>query len=207
MSSQLSVPAQAEPAVQKMDNQSKPELESERYHCSAEWHLFRLKHRCGVIHSRLVQLTQNGKRPFFGSQEGLAEYFGCSTKTVNRAFEQLVSAGFLELTRKAAPGETNSYRLVDHATWAKAHPNKCLTRMEMPWANDESPLGKQLWAYTHGIEWKLYQVKNILKLGLPDEEVIERLIDYWEKEGQYVNPKSVPILFLHSLKAVSKRAA
>jgi DNA-binding transcriptional MocR family regulator len=191
-----------------MDKRSNPELESERYHCSAEWHLFRLKHRCGVIHSRIVHLTQNGKRRFFGSQEGLAEYFGCSTKTINRAFEQLVSAGFLELTRKAAPGETNSYRLVDHATWAIKHPNQCITRIEMPWTPDESRLGKQLWAATSAeVKWMPYQVANLCSLGLTDEQVIERFDRYWAEEGQHMNPKSVPILFLRSLETGLKQAA
>lgn len=94
-------------------------------HCSAEWHLVRLKTRkmSSLIYSLALRLT--GKSGVFRVSVGqLAKYLHSSDRTVRRALKALVDSGFFQVI-SSAPGLPVAYRPVSHGEWAAAHPRKC----------------------------------------------------------------------------------
>lgn len=154
---------------------------SSYYHCSAEWHLWRLKDSGGhktpfaaALYPFAFRISKNSNR-FYCSAEGIAEHFGTSPDTVRRAMNALTTSGFFIVIDKEYFHST-IYRVVSHDDWAKAHPESCVVKAEFPWSGEEGDqLGVRLYTASGG---RVKSFANILaalrKTGFTDDQIVEK---------------------------------
>ncbi len=182
--------------VQKTDKYEHIRLENSPYVCNSERHLTDVHY----IYSHALKISLNSGH-FYGSQAGLAEFFRCSKSTIYRGFQKLEASGFFEVQRKKTLYKPNDYRVLTHDDWASKHPNECVMKIEMPWTRENDHLGQWLFSASGGgVNWQVFQINNLRKLGLPEDEIKATFSVYWQRTGQYENSASVPRNFLVSLR-------
>jgi hypothetical protein len=149
------------------------------YHCTAEWHISRMKSRWALAVYNFALRISKESGVFFCSAVGLAEYFGCNERSIRRAYEQLLEAGFFELTGQA-PFEANVYKAIPHRVWAERNPGQCVTRLASPWSGECDQLGQKLWVVSGGrARFRPYQIKFLKRLGLSEEEIVSEFEAFW----------------------------
>jgi hypothetical protein len=120
--------------------------------CSSEWHLARLGSFAAVVYGIALKITKPNKnepdlpRRFWVSVPRLAEYFNRDPKTIRRAVHKLERAGFF-VAMKAVPGESVTYRPVEHKEWASLHTGRCREKLATPW-DDEVKDELAIWLHT-----------------------------------------------------------
>jgi len=149
------------------------------YHCTAEWHLTRMKSRWALAVYNFALRISKESGVFFCSAVRLAEYFGCNERSIRRAHKQLLEAAFFELTDQVTY-EPNVYKVVRHKLWAEKHPGKCVMKREFPWSQDGNQLGRALWSVSGGqAPFMNHHIKSLQKLGFSDEEIISEFKAFW----------------------------
>jgi hypothetical protein len=145
-----------------------------RYHCSPEWHLSRLRHTpfAGLLYSFARRISKESGR-FHGSVVGMAEYFGVSRFTAQRAIAALVDLGFfVQVARE--PFSPVVYRPVSHNDWAAKHPGNCAVKEWFPWSSEGGDeLGVRLWNASGGkVKFMSFQLVALRNTGLSDEQIV-----------------------------------
>jgi biotin operon repressor len=140
------------------------------YYCTGEWHLSRMKSKYAApLYGFALRLSRESAR-FYASQSRLAQYFGCSRRTICAAVQELEAAGFFVRISKS-PFRTTVYTVLDHNTWAKENPGDCAIKIEMPWSGELSELGRQLHAISGGrVKFRPEQI-GYLQSNFSDEEI------------------------------------
>jgi hypothetical protein len=194
--------------IQIMDNWPSSGLENEYFFCSWEWHIARLSPVCRSIYPLAFEVsggieTKLLDRRFFASAESLAKYFDYGVCQVRRGLIELEKAGFFQLIRRKRFKPTH-YRVLSHVDWASKHPGKCTNRVKYPWTGEGDPLGQSLWKMSGGeVKFANFQVANLRKLGVDEDNVVKKFCTYWEQTGQRMKPKNVPAGFYMFMKASS----
>jgi hypothetical protein len=151
-----------------------PELNSFRYHCSAEWHFSRLVHAsfAGVLYSFARRISK-GSGLFHGSVLGVAEYFNVSRWKVQRTIKALVDCEFFVLVAQET-FQPSVYRVISHMEWAAQHPGRCALKEAFPWSSEEGDkLGVCLWNASGGkVKFQPYQLAALRKTNLTDDEIV-----------------------------------
>lgn len=182
--------------------------ETSHFYCSLEWHTARLSPVCTPLYTFAFALSggtgvEFRKRRFFVSAEKLADYFGYSACQVRRGLKELEELGFLQLIAREKFRPTH-YRVLSHSEWAKKHPGNCAVKAELPWSGEGDPLGQSLWKLSGGtVEFAVFQIKNLRKLGFEESEIEEQFSAYWEETGQRMSPKNVPAGFYKAIKSTT----
>jgi biotin operon repressor len=140
------------------------------YHCTAEWHLSRMRSKYATpLYGFALRLSRKSGS-LYVSQIHLAEYFGCSRRTIWAAVQELEAAGFFVRISKSR-FRTIVSTVLDHVTWAKRNPGKCPTKIEMPWSVEGEVLGRELHAISGGrVKFRPEQIEY-LKFNFTDEEI------------------------------------
>jgi len=158
------------------------------FHCSADWHLWRLCPRgyAAQIYNHARRVAYKSKM-FHASAANVANYFGWSERTVTRNFNLLVGYGFFEIAT-VSRGLTTNFRVFSHDEWKKSHPGKCPTKVfaarELTVHDPELEkrgyeLGERLYnASGSRIKFKNWQTVNCLRTGLPMDTIVE-LFEEW----------------------------
>ena len=151
------------------------------YHCSAEWHLIRLRDTnarkapfAAILYPFAYRISNESGR-FYCSAVRIAQHFEVSTWTVLRAMEALTLGGFFEIISKE-PFQPTLYHVVPHSDWAKSHPGYCAVKETFPWSDEkDDKLGVRLSNVGGGrIMYAPYMLKALRKTGLNDDEIVER---------------------------------
>lgn len=195
--SAFAVNMQSQPEfVQKTDDSQIPSIYSP-YHCTAEWHLARLRPICALIHSFALHIGHESKR-FACSAVSMAEYFEYNEATIREGFQQLEKLGFFE---KMIQGTFNAsvYRVFNHEEWTMKHPDQCVIKLDPGWKDD--PLGQRLHvASGMRVKWYAPQIGALRKVGLTDEQIVAEFERYYELEGQRKKSSNVPKGFIFHLR-------
>jgi biotin operon repressor len=140
------------------------------YYCTAEWHFACMKSKYAApLYGFALRLSRKSES-FYASQIRLAEYFGCSRRTIWTAVQELEAAGFFVRISKS-PFRTNVYTVLDHSTWAYENPDNCAIKIEMPWSAEGSQLGRQLHAISGAsVKFRTQQIEY-LQINFNDEEI------------------------------------
>jgi hypothetical protein len=123
------------------------------YHCTAEWHLSKLKGSgatlAPLIYNFAFYLSKKSG-VFYASIPRLAAYFSADEKTVRKAIRLLVKQGFFELLGQS-PGATVRYKPISHTIWKTKYLG-CSEKLTAPWANEpgQDKLAVQLHAISGG---------------------------------------------------------
>jgi hypothetical protein len=180
----------------------KPEPDSQPYYCTAEYHLQQMSRLALAIHPFALHISKGHGGLFSASATKLSGYFKCNVSSTRRGIKDLVDGGMFELVR---PGicTPNVYRVLKHEDWTKKHPGKCAEKFEQVWGDEGDKLGQYLSLRT-GFTAKMieYQMNNLRSLNLPDEEVIARFDEYYEKTGKWQESKNVMVGFYIWLKGL-----
>jgi hypothetical protein len=140
------------------------------YYCTAEWHLAQMASKYVAPLYGIAQRLSWKSKMFYASQLHLANYFGCSRRTIWAAVRDLETTGFLVL-RSSSPFRTNVYTVLDHDSWVERNPGKCTTKIEMPWSAEGPLLGRELHAISGGrVKFRPEQIEY-LKFNFTDEEI------------------------------------
>ncbi len=164
----------------KQQKTAKPIPKDSKFHCSAEWHLSRLKTMCaGLIYTHAMMLAKRSHN-YYCSQRDMAEYFDKNRRTIAAAFQELVSLGFFEEIRADA-GKAVNYRPVKHTEWAEKHPNQCVEKLAMPWDGEDDPLGRDLYAVSGGRVKAFFPnvLKSFRKIVNNDAAIITAFKEFW----------------------------
>jgi hypothetical protein len=140
------------------------------YHCTAEWHLARMASKyVALLYGLALRLSSKSER-FYASQVHVAQYFGCSRRTISTAHRELETTGFFARISSSS-FHPNVYTVLDHATWAERNPGRCTRKIEMPWSAEGPLLGRELHAISSGrIKFRPDQIEY-LKFNFTDEEI------------------------------------
>lgn len=184
------------------------------YHCSAEWHLSRLKDSkdrkapfAAILYPFAYRLSKKSGR-FHCSAVRLAGHFGVSKWTIIRAMEALILAGFFVVISKEL-FQSTTYRVVSHKDWAKDHPGACAVKAAFPWSDESGDeLGVRLHTASGGrTKWHPNLLASLRKTGLSDDQIVTRFdafvrqeIERHQAEGRHGGWKSVPLKFAKYLK-------
>jgi hypothetical protein len=162
------------------------DMEFSHYHCSAEWHLARLKGK-GAYYAPLVlsMALHLGKKSgvFSASIPRLAAYFNASENTIRKAIHLLVGQGFLEEISKE-DGASYCYLPLTHREWAAKHPGRCTEKESMPWSNEPGDtLGVGLYAISGG-RFKPYPnfVKAMRNTGFDDAAIVQHFRNFAQQQ-------------------------
>jgi biotin operon repressor len=149
---------------------SNADLSSSDYHCTAEWHLSRMKSRyCAPLYTFALHLS-NKTQLFYAAQDRVAEYFGCSRRTIWGAVQELENARFF-VRKTKRQFLTIVYEVLDHTNWAKKNPGHCTSKIQMPWSPEGLELGRQLHALSGGrLKFRPEQIAY-LKRKFTDEQI------------------------------------
>lgn len=152
-----------------LEKQGPCAIEAE-YYCTAEWHFARMRSKyTALLHGFALRISVKSGR-FYCSQIRLADYLGCSRRSVWTAIHELEKGGFL-LRIESPCFWPNVYKVLDHSTWAQRNPGKCAVKIEMPWKTDGPELGRQLYAISGGrVKFRPEQIAH-LQSRLTDEEI------------------------------------
>jgi phage shock protein PspC (stress-responsive transcriptional regulator) len=178
--------------------------EFSRYYCSPEWHLARLTHTpfAGPLYSFMLRVSK-GSGWFHGSAEGVAQYFGVSRWTIQRAMQALVDLGFLVRVAQA-PYTPSVYRVIAHNEWEDNHPGCCAKKETLPWSEEKGdPLGVRLWNVSGGkVKYQPYQLTALRKTGLTDDQIATAFEEFvtaeqarCEEDGSHVHWGKVQFRF------------
>jgi hypothetical protein len=168
-------------------NQANKKEESEsRLHCSAEWHLAKLKTGvAGIIYSHSMKISSKSEN-YFCSIPQMAEYLEKDDRTIGNAFNELEAAGFFQRVREE-PGKAVNYRPVRHKEWAERHPDKCIKKSEIPRSAERDPLGKTLTAAC-GQEINSFFFPHVLsglrKTKFTDEQIVAEFRVFLDQESE-----------------------
>jgi len=133
----------------------------QRLHCSAEWHLAKLKTGvAGIIYTHAIKVSRKSQN-YYCSIPQMAAYFGKDERTIGNAFHELEAAEFFERVREET-GKAVNYRPVPHQEWGEHHPGRCLEKSEMQRQAERDALGTTLNAVC-GQEIKTFFFPNVLK--------------------------------------------
>lgn len=140
------------------------------YYCTAEWHFAGMASKyVALLYGIALRLSWRSKM-FYASQVRLANYFGCSRRTIWATVRELETTGFFVL-RSSSAFRTNVYDVLDHVTWAERNPRRCATKIEMPWSEEGPELGRHLHALSGGrVKFRPEQIEY-LKFNFTDEEI------------------------------------
>jgi len=149
------------------------------FHCGVEWHLAQLCLICALIHPFALRLSRNSRK-FACSAARVAEYFGVSVRTVQRAYRELKNSGFFILVESGQDKfEPSVYQVLTHAEWAARNPGKCVEKIAYQWTAEGDSLGKALWAASGcQVQFQPFQVKAYRDEGIPEPEIIS-LFSAW----------------------------
>jgi hypothetical protein len=174
------------------------------FECSEYFHLAELSPIASLVYGLAYKLTKGGENLFFASADSVASYLGRSASQVRRGLKQLEAYGLFEL-ESAKTFRTNSYRVLSHKDWATQHPRRCCKKIEFPYTAEGDPLGRQLWQITGGrVEFQQFQVANLRKLGLTDEEIIAEFSGFWKQKGNILNERDVSPYFYTTLRSAKR---
>ncbi len=165
------------------------------FECSAEWHLWEqpIAH---AIYQKIGQITVGGKRPYFGLEQSLIDFFGMDYSAGSKRFRFLRDGGWLEslplsqaeAEMKLTGVETDAalaslkrnrfqpkkYQWIHHDEWAIAHPGKCYVKPTFVWDNESlDPLGPMLFAVSEGLKWYPGLLVGPRAIYGSDEAVVE----------------------------------
>ena len=161
-------------------------MEFSHYHCSAEWHLARLKGKgayyAPLVHSMALHLSK-GSSVFSASIPRLATYFNAAENTIRQALHILERHGFLEVLSKE-DGAPIRYQPLTHREWAIKHPGCCTEKETMPWSNEP---GDQLGVFLYAISGQRFRpypnfVKAMRNTGHSDDRIAQMFRAFVEKE-------------------------
>jgi hypothetical protein len=162
------------------------DMEFSHYHCSAEWHLARLRGK-GAYYAPLVlsMALHLGKKSgvFSASIPRLATYFKATENTIRKAIHILVEQGFLEVISKE-DGASICYLPLTHKEWAAKNPGRCTEKESMPWSNEPGDtLGVGLYAISGG-RFRPYPnfVKAMRNTGLDDSAIVKHFRNFVQQE-------------------------
>jgi hypothetical protein len=189
--------------VQLMDNPPNGVLENEFYHCSAEWHLARLRQVCALIYPVMLRVSSAESGPrigsianrFFGSANSLASYLGYSESQILIGFKELQELGFIELqdSRKFAP---NVYRVLRHDEWAQRHPGQCTSKVKYPWTGEGDLFGGSLWiASGSRVKFQPNQIRGLRNLGFSDGVILAHFENFWTQHSDTRSVRNIPQRF------------
>ena len=155
------------------------EVEFSNFHCCAEWHLARMASICALVYPFGLRLSRNSQK-FVCSAKRVAEYFGVSLRTVQRAYRDLRTLGFFVLIESGKDKfEPSVFQVLTHTEWAARNPGKCTEKIAYQWTADGDPLGQSLWAASGcQVQFKPFQVKLYRETGIPEAEIIA-LFNSW----------------------------
>jgi hypothetical protein len=188
-------------------------MEDSPFFCSEYFHLAELSPVCALIYGLAYRISKSSRMRDRGgpkgtlhcSAESLAIYFDRHVATVRSSLKELVKLGFFELLN-AGKFRPNVYRVLSHDEWAEKHPGRCATKLTFPYSAESDELGQALWNISGGlVTFKAFQVRNLRRLGLAPERVIELFAEYWEKTGVNLPAMQVPIDFQIRLKQAAHR--
>lgn len=147
------------------------------YHCSAEWHLGRMRAAASLIYSWSLKMSKQHEQ-FYCSTVNMATYFGCSRGTIGRGISDLKKAGFFLTVFEPEPFKTGVYEVLTHKEWASVHPGQCVTKIEFDWSKGDS-LGQALYAASGGrVQPKEFQLSLLRKTGLADDEIVSKFKEF-----------------------------
>jgi hypothetical protein len=146
------------------------------------------------LYGLALRLSNKSER-FYASQLHVAQYFGCSRRTMSTAVRELETTGFFARISSSS-FHPNVYTVLDHATWVERNPGKCTTKIEMPWSGEGPELGRHLHALSGArVKFRPEQI-TYLKARFTDEEITEgfrRLLDLGvpaDRQG-FINMKNI----------------
>lgn len=147
--------------------------------CDANKHLWSLGGAAVAIYWKLYAVTYAGPlghNDYFTSIEAMSEFLGCDYSTCRRAFNALVTDGWLLKAEGENPYKPKNYHIVTHDDWIKTHPDKCYVREEMVWDGEaHDKLAQSLWKASGGnTEWHPNMLSSLRKSGFSDEEIENR---------------------------------
>jgi hypothetical protein len=141
----------------------------DEYYCTIERHLAKLRSKYATpVYCFALRLSRKSGR-FYASQIRMANYFGCSRRTMGTTFGELERGRFFRRI-STSRFQTNVYMVQDHPAWTKENPGQCVTKCEMPWSNDGPDLGRQLYAISGGrVKFRPEQIKCLTELFSEEE--------------------------------------
>ena len=147
-----------------------PDSSTSDYYCTAEWHLSRMKSKyAALIYAFALHLSRRSGL-FYAAQNRMAEYFGCSRRTIGIAVQELEAIGFFIRASKRR-FRTVVYVVSDHVSWAEKNPECCTSKIEMVWSSEGPELGRRLHATSGGrLKFRPEQI-TYLKEKFTDEEI------------------------------------
>lgn len=166
------------------------------FHCGAEWHLTGLAFR---IYSLASRLSHKSNR-FHPTGASLAAHFKCSTRSIYRAIDDLVEAGFFSLIDQGM-FESSVYKVLSHKEWASNNLGMCCVKESMPWSGEADPLGQDLHALSGGrARFREFQIRTIRDVGLSEDEVKQNFKTFVDMPGAINKPKTLPGRFIQFLR-------
>lgn len=159
-------------------------------HCSAVWHLFRLKGKgarlCIPLWERSMALAHESGRYRLSGRSGAAPYFGVTEAEVYCAAALLVESGWWNVLDENL-GKPTVYHPLRHGkpdsvkgSWLETHPNQCCQKLVMPWSAEGDPLGPRLWAITGQTYYPNHLAGWRKRTGLTDDRIVERTKEFME---------------------------
>ncbi len=145
--------------------------------CSPEWHIMRLDSAVDAtlaLYSLAIRLTHAGKKNYHASVPQLMHHFDRSEATFHRAYGNLRKIGFFILVESGKDNwEPNTFSVLPHDQWAKAHPNQCAVTFDNNWTDGYDPLGIELFNVSGGkVKFRAFQIGWYRNNGLTDEEIV-----------------------------------
>lgn len=152
------------------------------FQCSAERHLAKSKGMAAVLYQFACRLTSKNKGRYHASDAVVAEYFGVSRTTIQRAKQELERLGFFIPVMKGEKFLPNAYRVLTHDEWAHEHPGQCVQRIEMPWSGeDKDKLGMRLYNIAGArVKCRPRQLLALRNTGLGDQVIEQRFEVFME---------------------------
>ncbi len=158
-------------------------VENDSFHCSAEWHIARLKSSYALaVYGLALKVAGGDGGVWHAAEKNVAEYFGCSRFSIMRAYAEIEKLGFFikvrgapETRREDGQFSSGIYRVLSHDTWAKDHPGQCTTKMEMPWSGEphtteRDRLGQEMFRQS-GLKFSVKELNILLARGTAGEIV------------------------------------
>jgi hypothetical protein len=205
-------PKTVEAQLRNAEETRKRRMEDSPFHCFEQWHLANLKPACALVYPLLYKIAKpvrvgagDERRLFYASVENLALYFGKNRSTIDRAIKDLIKHSFLEKI-KQVKFQPTQYRVVSHEEWASRHPGQCAEMLQFPYSGEIDTLGQTLFTISGGtVKFNRFQVNNIRKLGIRDEDAYTEFATYMDGPGQSEPVRRIPKDFYIKMKKLYAR--